>query len=886
MQINMRNKKLISMFLLPAVLVACNNDEFVDDFDRSEAKEVVEGFTLNVSLSEDAETRGAYAGGTEGVFKNFYLEPEYGKAAEEGKLALSDNENLRGDMVGLCLTNGGNAITNLPFYIAGYGSAKADTESAMTKIFTFADQTNKLYNLGLDANTQEENNALYVAGADQKAKALIEASAAAIANKKETEALDADVMDVRKGIMRSNAGVMTGNYVAYYPYNEAFTEPEGIPVKNLGSAIVEVTNLSTDVEEAISAAGFYDKMFACSEGTIEINGSKKAGSVSLKPVTGAIVFKIYNTGTEKSKTIKLITVKATENSAATDFALNGKMTLGATNTFVAGNQTTDMVGVSFGEEAIDGNTATENAKFAMIPVYYTAEKNVTVSVYTTDNKVAVLEKKKSIPGNGKAVTYTIDMKELEFKEAPQYVYNEQSFRKAMAAKGTLIMLSDITLNSGSSAVTFDNDLTIQGAHTLTIEKGTEDAKINANLTFEEGAKLALQGGVAVTKKLKCGEMTVSGTPTFTGATIEATSMAIAAGATVATLADATIGTLENKGTFTTAAATGKSVNVTTLNNESSVTVAKGTTLTVATLNNKAVAGTAAAVVVEAGENQTAAGKLVATNVTNEAAVTGTPGKTAGTITVSGETSAATVDNKGTLTWSSAKEMNLKVTNSGTFAVNEGCRFTGTLNNSNLVTIAVDKTIEGTAGSIENNANGVMTVNGSLILTGTALNIKAGIVNNVGSVNGASKITVAEGAEFVKTVNARNDLIAALGTTGIPGKYTGVNVATAITDLTATDDISTSKKIYLAANLTIAKACELKGDVEVTKNATLTTTELVKISNITVNAGKKLTIGDSSNIEVSGTITNNGTYEHGSGNSAVVYCGGIAGEGTWTNYPIF
>lgn len=880
----MRNKKLISMFLLPAVLVACNNDEFVDDFDRSEAKEVVEGFTLNVSLSEDAATRGAYAGATDGVFKNFYLEPEYKTGGEDGKLLLSDNENLRGDMVGLCLTNGGNAITNLPFYIAGYGSAKADTENAKTKIFTFADATNKLYNLGLDTNTQEDDNALYVASATQTAKELIETSATAIANKKETEALDAGVMDVRKGIMRSNAGVMTGNYVAYYPYNETFTEPAGIPVENLGSAIVKVDNLSDNEEGAISAARFYDKMFACSKGTIEINGSKKAGSVSLDPVTGAILFKIYNTGATESKEIKLITVKATENSAATDFALNGKMTLGATNTFVAGDQTTDMVGVSFAATTIAASTPAANAKYAMIPVYYTAEKNVTVSVYTTDNKVAVLNKTK-IPGNGKAVTYTIDMKDLKFVDAPQYVYDEDSFEAAMAAEGTLIMLSDITLSSASSEVAFSKDLTIQGAHTLTIEKGTEDAKINANLTFEEGAKLALEGAVVVTKKLKCGEMTVSGTPIFTGATIEATSMAIAAGATVATLADATIGTLENKGTFTTAAATGKSVNVTTLNNESSVTVAKGTTLTVATLNNKA-AGTAATVVVEAGETGTAAGKLVATNVTNEAAVTGTPGKAAGIITVNGETSAATVDNKGTLTWSSAKDMNLKVTNSGTFAISEGCKFTGTLNNSKVVTIAENKTIEGTAGSIENNANGVMTVNGSLILKGTALNIKAGIVNNVGNVNGASKITVDEGAEFVKTVNAKNDLIAALGTTGIPGKYTGVNVATDIEDLTATDDISTSKKIYLAANLTIAKACELKGDVEVTADATLSTTALVKISNITVNEGKTLTIGDDSNIEVSGTITNNGTYKHDENNSAVVYCGGIEGTGTWTNYPIF
>lgn len=861
----MRNRKLISMFLLPAALVACNNDEFISDFNNNDAKEVVEGLTLNVSLDAGTSTRGAYAGASDGVFQNFYLEPEY----EGSKLLLSDNAALHGDMLGLCLTNGGTAITNLPFYIAGYGSTKGETESAKTKIFTFAASSNTLYDLGLDA-TQEEDDALH---GEVDAESVIATSASAILAKKANEPLEADAMDVRKGILRTNAGVMTGKYVAYYPYDATFVEPAGIPVKELG-AISEVAGLSDNVADAITDAKFYDNLFACSSSTVDVAGGTKSGDVSLTPVTGAIVFKICNTASAESKSIKLITVKATENSAATDFALNGTMSLGTTNTFVAGDKTTDMIGVSLKMPAlVAGSTAAENAKYIMMPIYSTANKKVAVSVYTTDNKVATIEKN-SIPGNGKAVTYNIDMKDLTFADAPQYVYNEKSFKEAAAAEGTLIMLADITVSSTDEGLNLSKNLTIQGNHTLTVQKGTNDASISASLTFEEGAKLVLDGAVAVTKPLACGELTLKGAPTFTGASVTATTLNIETGANITTLGDATIGTLNNKGTLATVEVAGKKVAVTTLNNEGTVTVNANTELAAGTLNNKAVASSAASV--------TVTGKLTATTVVNEAATAPgvTPALLSGKITVTGETSAATVSNAGTLTWNSAKDMNLKVTNSGTFSISEACNFTGTLDNSGTATFAETKVITGTAGTINN--SGDMTVNGSLILTGTTLNIKAGKVNNVGNISGATKITVTEGAEFVKTVSSYNELINALGTSGVPAKFTGVNVA--LGGITATAAVSTEKKVYLAGSLTLNEASTLNGDVVVTSTATLTATKATTISAVTVNSGATLTIGENSNITVTGNITNNGTYAHATG--AVVYCAGIDGNGTWTNYPTF
>ena len=136
--------------------------------------------------------------------------------------------------------------------------------------------------------------------------------------------------------------------------------------------------------------------------------------------------------------------------------------------------------------------------------------------------------------------------------------------------------------------------------------------------------------------------------------------------------------------------------------------------------------------------------------------------------------------------------------------------------------------------------------------------------------------------FRKTVSSYNELINALGTSGVPAKFTGVNVA--LGGITATAAVSTEKKVYLAGSLTLNEASTLNGDVVVTKDATLTTTKATTISAVTVNSGVTLTIGENSNITVTGNITNNGTYAHATG--AVVYCAGIDGNGTWTNYPTF
>ena len=95
--------------------------------------------------------------------------------------------------------------------------------------------------------------------------------------------------------------------------------------------------------------------------------------------------------------------------------------------------------------------------------------------------------------------------------------------------------------------------------------------------------------------------------------------------------------------------------------------------------------------------------------------------------------------------------------------------------------------------------------------------------------------------------------------------------------------ATSKKIYLRGDMTFPAATSLNGDlvIEGTSEVTSTVGKLT-VSAITINATHSLTFAENSNVDVIGNITNNGTYDQEAG--AVVWCAGIAGNGTWEKKP--
>ena len=876
----MKKSKLFAMMLIPAAFAACTNEDILEGPAVNGALngDVVKDVLFGISMSADAsETRGQYAGydkvGDEKnhkIFTNFYLEPKFDGA---GKVVLSNHEEFAGDMFGFCLSDGSKALTNLPFYIAGYGSKKATTDNAKTLIFPFVAHTdnvsaNALYNLPFSAET-------YTVGPNAMTKADYDESVGKISDVTSTTDLDADVLDVRKAIVRNNAGVMSGQYIAYYPYNADFYTQGGIPVNliNEGKALRTDVALQTSQKAAMTEADFYGNLFAVSASPVTVDGKTKTGDIKLTPRTGAIFFKIFDatkTGeTNKNAAVKIkrIVVQAQENAAETDFIHEGSVPMDNLMA-INGTKSTSMVGVQFDAATFTG-TAEADAKWAMTYCYPNLQnKPVQLKVYDNEGRVAVVQKT-AIPEMGASVTYTVKVNELNFAATEREIFTTADFDAEVGTEGTLILMDNIT-----STATLGKKLTIKGGKKLTL-KGA----INAELTME-GSELELNNATISANITSNGKVTLSGyAGTVIDKKISATTLENKANVT---LRNAAVTTLENNGTLAVKYLKDASVVVGTLNNHNALTVENSAVndqtslLTVTTLNNTVTMSATPTVTVNA-KNGTQTATLAATTITNNG-TTKYPNNNSGIlytpeITIKGKTNASNVTNKGTLQWASAEAMNYSVTNSGTFNITENCSATGTVtNNSNL---NINSTVAITAGGIT--TNGTTNVNGNLIASGAKFTVTAGTVNCHGTVNGSANIEV-KGGEFIKYVTDKANLQAAIATTGVAERYNAICVNDVIT---ADFAFETQKKVYINANLTTTKAVAFK-DVVTRGTVTYTATGNATMNSLTIQSGT-LTLNGGV-INIANKFTNYGTFAAGS--NAVVNCKEIAGWGNWGMYPNF
>lgn len=923
----MKKSKLFAMMLMPAAFAACTNEDIIDGAPVNEVAkgDVIEDVLFSMSMSEGATTRGQYAGyageGADKVgaslFTNFYLEPEFDS---KGALVLSDNKAFHGDMFGFCLSDGSQALTNLPFYIAGYGSKKPDGNNKVTKIFPFVghslsgnyyvigENDNELYELAFHKNS-------YVVDATAMTKTNFDESVGAVKAKKSSESLADNVLDVRKAIVRNNAGVMSGNYIAYYPYNPNFYDRGAIPVvayeKGLrlidpnedavaaaedAAASTPATtyhNLPLTQDEAIAEADFYGKLFAVSPNECAVTGKSRTGDIKLTPRTGAIFFQIFDATAEGGKNenaeveIKRIIVEAQENSANTDFILDGKVALNNLMA-IAPSRTSSIVGAQFEPVKVSG----EAEYWAMVPCYPNLDgKAVQLKVYDNKGRVAVV-KKSAVPTLGASVTYTVKVNELDFQATEREIFTAEDFVAEAETEGTLILMEDITVNG---PLTIGKKLTIKGAHKLTLAttttttgEGEEQVtttnavKINEALTVD-GSELILKNatiGADISSNYKVtleGYASVAIDKKITAATLENKASV--------TLKNIDVTTLNNYGTIDFIYLKNAALKVTTLNNHNKLTVKQSTenktetVLTVGTLNNKVNFAAHPTVIVEScvdGDNYRNA-KLDATTINNEVYKNypnSWDAQYKPAITINGLTSAATVTNKGNLTWSSIKDMNFTLTNQKNFTISANGKVTGSITNSG--TFNVNSTVQ-LDGAVTTTGTTNVNNDGNLIAANAKFTVNGGTVNCYGTINGSSNIDVQKG-DFIKYVSDKNNLQAALLTTGVAAKYNAIAINGDITNATV---IKTDKTVYLDANLKTSGASEFKKLVS-RGNITYTANGGATVESLEINRGT-LTLNGTV-ININGTFTNKGTYSASS--TAVVNCAGISGTGTWGKYPNF
>ena len=808
----MKTTKLISALLLPSLLVACSDDVFESNgigggIENAQLYDV----TLYTGINGGADTKGAFAGGDKGVFDNFYFEPDWTGASNA--LVKTDNSAIKGDQVGLCLPNplnNGNVQTNVPFYIAGYEAApKADGSASLP--FSL-DADDPFYALG-EANKMQNGDAF----ADYTAYTT------AVGNLKIGTAVAAGAVDITKGVFRSISGVMGGNYVLYYPYNDKFQKMEKIPAVTL-----PIFNTQTTLDVEASATTNHvmgENLFAYSKTPFVVDGVNVAQKMDMAPAAYFFQFKIYTSGNALTGTgdIKMITVSTADNAKA--FAINGTVSAGATNKFTADATTAvDMIGLDFTTSktvaSVPGNITNDNknedAYSAYLSTYPVAsalqDKDIVIKVYTKADKVYTVTK----AGAGSRIVeggtdyWNIDLNGVQPTDAERLVYNETTLTAELAKQeGTLILKNNIELTSD---LTIGKKFTIKGAdYTITNPAG-------GTLTFSADCDLQC-------KVVNKGTISL-GSPTKTAP---------------------------------------RSVKVTTIDNEGAITVPVNGTLTVATLNNKAVptTGTAATVEVKYSTNlnNNSNGKLVATTLNNEAAVY--QGiqmvKYAGVLTFNGTVENSTINNDGTLSFvtnaSAAKNVvanTVTINNKGEMTVGltgGTATFDATLVNDANVTM--DGVVVANAAKITNNKNiinnGIFTLQGSTTFTNN------GYVDDLGTFSGLSKLTNGANAEIIRSVSGIENFNAAL----TENKLTGIRVLTAVDGAPTTDKeglvISTDKDIYLKANLTLdVKKQSTIGELIFEDNSEVI--GYVKTKAVTVNKGVEARIGKGSNVYVEGNVT--------------------------------
>lgn len=831
----MKTTKIISALLLPALFAACSDDTFEGNSIQNNEGQLVKDLSIitGINSGTDASTRSGFAGGEKGFFDNFYFEPAF----DSNNLDLTNNSEIKGDQVGLCLPNptgNGNVLTNVPFYIAGYQATPEESKAA--KIFSLK-RTNDFYNITgqeTDADAFDEAE-----GADDqtKFKAMVTARKDAVPA--------AGEVDITKSVFKTVAGVMTGNYILYSPFNKAFVDP----TKPLPA--VELKTIQTQTEAATAGAAkiadhvLSSNLFAYSKAPFKVDGTNNAAKeMSMTPAAYFFQFKIYTSGTQIDKSsdkIKLITVATADDAKA--FAKTGHVQAGATNSFIADATTAaDMIGVDFGTNISTIPSATAETKNAdALSVYLStypvktalAGKDIVVKLYTEKGKVATITKAAagSAIVEGGTDYWNIDLNGVKFEEADRLVYNTATLEAELGgAAGTLIMKNDIT----TTVTAIDHAFTIKGEnYTLTLNN---DITLNDKCNFE--CKTLIPASKTLTVKK-----------------------------------DATFATLDNKGTiaFGTDATT---LTATTINNEGTITVSGKATLKATTINNKAVK-TAAAKLTVASDNQ---GTLMATTINNAAGVVNKndASKTTldGEIEINGAVANTKIVNAGTLKLEGLSlASTVTVENAGEFNIGKNgqtTRLDATIVNDGSVNI-ISNSVADNYGKITN--NGEITNNGVFTLLGSGQLINNGLISDLGTFSGLSRLTNSADAQVIRAVDGLTNLTPALA----EAKITAVRINGDVN--TGTSAITTDKTIYLNANLTLPVAADKVSTIGkiVFEGANKALTGNVKTNSIDVN--NNATIKATSNVVVDGdiTIAKSKTLT-GEANSYTI-CNDIKGEGS-------
>ena len=478
----------ILMAIAATAMVGCSSDDFMD-FSANQAPEdsrmiqLDENFALAGVSVDDATTRTHWYNGG-GTLKNMFLPRWASNTTEDNTIA--DHADLLDQAVGLCWlgegTVGEKVFTNYQFYHYGWlnaGESDADFECAHLL-------NGALYNeitvYGTGTAEKEAKDADFKGW-------TVEAAAY------KTTTLAA--LNYNSGIYKTdNKAIFGGKYIVYYPFDEDFKEIGTIPAKGKTS----FNPVSTKIDDP--ALG--DATFRYSA-PVTIEGGAQAGGFGMYNLSALANLNV--TTTSGTHTIDRIVLWSQKEQLLQQANLRA-------DKIVAGKKGTELYaeGSEVGTKTI---VATLDAPFdvkptaslsAFIAVLPTTVEDLVAYVHRTDKKWAKIDLGKVTfePNSGKLVS--IPVKEGNFQVqyiAVDYASLVAALGEAAGTSATIEVIGDITLEADMTIN--EPNITIKGDKIIV----PQDVTLTLNTKMESdidllgttccdggtnGAKLIVQGG--------------------------------------------------------------------------------------------------------------------------------------------------------------------------------------------------------------------------------------------------------------------------------------------------------------------------------------------------------------------------------------------------------
>lgn len=500
----MKAKQILISMALPALFAACANDDFLsapsNNANEGNLVRLEKGFAVAITKGEDATTRTAWE-------LEAWKKPLIYSWLPELNADQIVPENIgfawRGD------TPDANVRTNYKFTLSGYLKngqekptfKKCDDKLLITNGFTFGNVASGVITLQeYDDATKAMEPSNFTLKQD-KGKWSLKESGTAVADMYNKENnLSKEAPYVKTGVFTTeNSTVFAGEYIVYFPYNDAFAEIGNLPATSPAEFTMDVANTDN------LAAHLTGKTFAYGKAKIEKGGSMAEG-FSTTNLSAIIAVKLTNkteeTAAQKVSKIILfdegneqgfytsVGLDANKISAETSnsttgknlYVIDSKTTYSPTLILNLKNRSQEYVEIAKDQDQV--------GVLAALPIDLVQP----VAYIMFSDGLCV---KKSLPAKnlqgGKVNAFEVTLTKEDLDKKVSIAVDTESFLQAWANAWHAVDVTDVTIETLGN-IKFNNEAQVEG-QSFSLSKMPKGMLFNKNITIKGIGSLTIPADV-------------------------------------------------------------------------------------------------------------------------------------------------------------------------------------------------------------------------------------------------------------------------------------------------------------------------------------------------------------------------------------------------------